>query len=384
MLGGYVMEDVIIIGAGPAGSTAARLLAQSGKQVLVLEQATFPRKKPCGGAITSRAVPLLPDQFMNHVLSSPTAWTFRGKKGSRTLKTSKPFCYTVDRSQFDHWLAQEAQKAGAQVMFNTPVTALAFDGEQYIVKTSHRYYYSRYLIGADGAKGVTAKYLGLTRPHNGAAVETEIPFPSSLLDHSKDLVEIDVSRYPWGYAWIIPHGSIANIGVGSFKASKLPSLKGLLQDYIMASFPGASALDTIWAHPLPYRVHFSSLAIDHAVLVGDAAGLMDSFSAEGIFSALYSAHIASEAINIAYQHHSGTESYNARIREDFWTHLRPAIKMSHLFYPLAGFWTEWFLHHTELLEEYLALTQGESTYDQLLAKTQATLLAKLHIRPLTR
>ena len=378
------MVDVIIIGAGPAGSTAARLLAHSGQQVQVLEGSAFPRKKPCGGAITARSLPLLPEHFLSQVLSSPTAWTFRGRKGSRTLLTSRPFCYTVDRSQFDLWLAREAENAGAEIIYNNPVTAFAFDGERFVVKTANGYYHGRYLIGADGAKGISAKYLGLARPHNGAAVETELPFPATWPAEAPPGVEIDVSRYPWGYAWVIPHGPIANIGVGSFKAGKLPSLKRLLQDYVQTVFPDAPVPDTILAHPLPYRVHFSPVSQGHGLLIGDAAGLMDSFSAEGIYSALYSAHLASETIIGALTHNQDTVAYSHRIRSGFWNQLKPAVKMSHFFYPLAGFWSDWFLRHTELLEEYLALTQGNSSYEKLVAKTQSTLLAQLHIKPLAR
>ncbi len=376
------MDDVIIIGAGPAGSTAARLLAQKGKSVRVLEKSSFPRKKPCGGAITSRALPLLPPSFHDQVLSSPASWTFRGRKGFRTISTSQPFCYTVDRLAFDAWLAIEAERSGATINFGTQVSAFAFDGEQYIVKTAQGYYHSRYLIGADGGKGISAKYFGLSRPHNGAALEIEIP--SALTPDHMNRVEIDVSGYPWGYAWAIPHGSVANIGVGSFKADKAPSLKQLLHHYVKKTVTEWPSSLPILAHPLPYRTHFSPLAIQNGLLIGDAAGLMDGFSAEGIYSALYSAHIAAEVIHRALDNKTGTENYNALIRDRLWAQLKPALKMARLFYPLAGFWADWFVTHTDLLEEYLRITQGESSYDQLLAKTQNTLLAQLHLRPLAR
>ena len=376
------MDDVIIIGAGPAGSTAARLLAEKGKSVRVLEKSSFPRKKPCGGAITSRALALLPPSFHDQVLSAPTFWTFRGRKGFRTIPTPRPFCYTVDRMTFDAWLAYQAQKSGAEIHFGTAVLAFAFDGEQYLVKTDQGYFQSRYLMGADGAKGISAKYLGLNRPKNGAAVEIEVS--SALKADDMNRVEINVSGYPWGYAWVIPHGSVANIGVGSFKAGKLPALKPLLQNYVKKTVAKWSSPSPILAHPLPYRTHFSPLAIHHGLLIGDAAGLMDGFSAEGIYSALYSAFAAVEVVDRALDKNTDVEDYNTVIRERLWAQLKPALKMSRLFYPLAGFWAGWFLTHTDLLEEYLALTQGDSNYDQLLAKTENTLLAQLRLRPLTR
>lgn len=380
------MDDVIVIGAGPAGSTAARLLARQGFQVRVLEQSQFPRTKPCGGAITSRALPLLPPGFSGQVRSAPTQWTFRGRKGSRTVTTASPYCYTVERRSFDLWLAEQAQEAGAAISFQQKVVSLSFDNAVYTAATqSGERFQARWLIGADGAKGVTSRLVGIPRARNGAAVETEIAVSSQHFAQWQDRVEIDVTRYPWGYAWVIPKGGALNIGVGSFKAGKLPPLKDLMAAYLHQVLPDYSAPLDILAHPLPYRTRYAPLAADHALLIGDAAGLMDSFSAEGIYSALYSAHVAAESVGLALTGDTpGALGYAGAIRERFWSQLKPAVKMSRLFYPLAGFWADWFVGHTDLLEEYLQVTQGLSSYDVLLRKTESALARQLHLRPLAR
>lgn len=380
------MDDVVIIGAGPAGSTAARLLAQQGFHVQVLEQSAFPRVKPCGGAITSRAVDLLPQGFFQQVRSAPTQWTFRGRTGARTITTKTPYCYTVERRSFDSWLAEKAQDAGARFAFEEKVTSIHEEDGYYTATTAqgHRFQ-APWLIGADGAKGVSARFLGIPRPHHGAAIEAEVPVTGEQFAAWQDRVEIDVTRYPWGYAWVIPKDGILNIGVGSFKAGKLPPLKSLMGQYLHQIVPNPPKDVPMLAHPLPYRTRYTPLATTHALLIGDAAGLMDSFSAEGIYSALASAHIAANTVSQALRHNiPDTLPYAHAIREQFWTQLRPAVKMSHLFYPLAGFWADWFVGHTQLLEEYLRVTQGQSTYDALLRQTEATLLHQLHLRPLSR
>ncbi len=332
------MEDVIVIGSGPSGSTAARLLAGQGLTVRILEAETLPRIKPCGGALTTRALDLLPPGYEAYCKTHPTQWTFSNGDKAVTVDSPTPYCHTVERQFFDQWLASQAVQQGASLMDNSPVQDIQAlpDGYQ-VITTTGKVFSARYLIGADGGHGVSARLLRLPRAKNGAAVEVEVPVSDEIFQHWADRVEVDIARYPWGYAWVIPRYPILNIGVGSFRPQKL-GLKVLLQEYLREKLPffDLDTMPRILAHPLPYRTRFAPLARDRAVLVGDAAGLMDAFSAEGIYSALMTGHLAARSIAHAALRDAPIVGYEAAVRAEFWTNLRSAIKLSHLFYRSDG------------------------------------------------
>lgn len=376
------MDDVIVVGAGPSGSTAGRLLAMAGLNVRILEAKTLPRIKPCGGALTTRALGLLPDGYQAFTKSHPTQWTFSNGNRQVTIESPTAYCHTVERQYFDQWLAEEASAAGAQLMQASPVASISSTDYGYRVATQDgAQYATRYLVGADGGHGLSARLLGFPRAKNGAAIEVEIAVSDAVFALWEKRVEVDIARYPWGYAWVIPRYPILNIGVGSFRPQKL-GLKSLLQDYLstkLSGFPLNSPLKPL-AHPLPYRTHFSTLAHGRALLVGDAAGLMDAFSAEGIYSALRTGHLAAETIIAAAEHDTSVENYQRLVKTEFWPNLNSAIKMAYLFYPLAKFWSEIFLRDPHLLEHYLRVAQGKAKYQDLLQDTKSSFLAHAKIR----
>ncbi len=376
------MDDVIVIGAGPAGSTAARRLADQGLRVRILEARTFPRVKPCGGAMTTRALDLLPSGYEPYIKSQPTQWTFSNGNKSVTIDSPAAYCHTVERQFFDQWLASQAVNKGAYLVENAAVVDIKTLARGYEVTTANGDVFgARYLVGADGGHGVSARLLGLPRAKNGAAVEVEISVSDRLFARWKNRVEIDIARYPWGYAWVIPRYPVLNIGVGSFRPQKL-SLKTLLHEYVSEKLPAfdSNPRPKILAHPLPYRTQFASLSRDRAVLVGDAAGLMDAFSAEGIYSALSTGHLAADSITKAAFLDGPIDGYQARMSAEFWPNLRSAVKLAHLFYPLAQFWSNIFLMDTALLETYLSVAQGTKTYKDLVHQTSMALLTHAKIR----
>jgi geranylgeranyl reductase family protein len=364
--------DVAVIGGGPAGSTAARRLAASGLGVLLFEAESWPRIKPCGGALTTRALSLLPAGYEDLVEARPRGFTFTGPQGSATVTADDPYCHTVRRVRLDAWLFDEAVRAGAEGHAGEAVTGLTADGRGFRLTTRRGTYRTRYVVGADGAKGVSARLLGLRSGRRGAALEVEGEVPGRLYARFQDRCEVDVSGAPWGYCWVIPKGDrVLNIGVGSFRPTRL-KLRARLDAYLGAL--GLKPLTPL-AHPLPYRWTRARLSRGRALAVGDAAGAMDPFSAEGIYHALVTGTWAAEAVREAAQADLDTlEAYDRRLASELWPLHREASLMARLFYPFPGFWAGVFVRDQTLLQQYLAVADGRDRYQRLVGATRQSLL----------
>lgn len=346
----------------------------AGISVLLLEKEVMPRIKPCGGALTHRALNLLPAGSDPYLKEHPRQWTFQGARASAvTLSRDTPYCHIVERQYFDQFLAESAGRAGAVVHDHESVTEVQSTNDGVVVVTSHGRYQADYVIAADGAHGPVAKMMGFPRPRRGAAIEAEVPADKELWERYAGRVEIHIGQYPWGYAWVIPRDGMLNIGVGSFRAQRLP-LKQRFYDFA-EQIVHTRAINPL-AHPLPYRLRFQAPRADRVLFAGDAAGFMDAFSAEGIYSALSSGQLAAETIRDAVTNNDSLDHYAARLHQEVWPSLRAAVKLGLLFYPLAGFWSEFFVRNQSLLSDYLDVAMGQLPYRVLQKHTERAFLAE--------
>src|SRR5581483_5526042 len=169
--------DAVVVGAGPGGSTAAHLLARDGASVLLLDRASFPRDKPCGGGLTARAVRLLPcdvepvveDRIEYVDVRLGFGWRFE-------RRARKPIALMTQRRRLDAFLAGRAAEAGAELRDNAKVTDVRDDG----VVVDGREVAAGAVVIADGANGGTARALGLGgEVVHGVALEGNAPYPSS-------------------------------------------------------------------------------------------------------------------------------------------------------------------------------------------------------------
>jgi len=270
--------DVAIVGAGPAGSTAAYRLASAGARVLLLDKATFPRDKPCGGGVTGRAARLLPfsiDPVVEDVVDRLECGL--RYRGHITRRARGPLAYMTQRRRLDHFLLRQAAAAGAEVQEGVTADARELD--------------ARVVIGADGCNGSSAKQLGLAeRIVHGVALEANYPHEARFA-HAM-LLEIAVIR--GGYGWIFPKADHVNVGVGG-NAEEGPRLRGELQRLCERyGIDPDSATDTR-GYRLPMRLPGTRLARGTTAVIGDAAGLVDPFSGDGMYEAFLSARLVSEA-----------------------------------------------------------------------------------------
>jgi geranylgeranyl reductase family protein len=280
--------DAVVVGAGPAGSTAAYRLADAGASVLLVDKARFPRDKPCGGGVTLRAARLLPysiDPVVEDVVDR-----FELRLGYRSYferASDDPLCLMTQRRRLDEFLARKAEEAGAE--FRDGVSVAFDDGD---VLVDGERISAAVIVGADGVNGLTARTFGLARDHgHGVALEGNAPLDTRY----RGRLVLELGVVPGGYAWVFPKGEHVNVGVGGWE-SEGPRLREHLRRLCAEHDVDFDALTDVRGYRLPYRRASSAFASDKVLLVGDAAGLIDPLSGDGIYEAFLSAKLAVEAI----------------------------------------------------------------------------------------
>ncbi len=271
-------HDVAVVGAGPAGSTAAYRLARAGARVLLLDKAHFPRDKPCGGGVTMRAARLLPfsiDPVVEDVIDRVECRLDYGPHFSRHAHA--PLAYMTQRKRLDHFLLERAEEAGVEVRQGVTVDARDLDAE--------------FVIGADGCNGTSAKQLGLAGDVvHGVALEANFPRD----ERFARTMTLEIASVPGGYGWIFPKGDHVNVGVGGW-GSEGPRLRAHLRRMCEEYGIDPERATETRGYRLPMRLG-GPLVRGNAAVIGDAAGLVDPFSGDGMYEAFLSAKLVAEAV----------------------------------------------------------------------------------------
>src|SRR3990172_1821935 len=188
--------DAIVAGAGPAGSTATRILAREGASVLLLARARFPRDKPCGGGVTLRAAGCQDLDLSPVVERIVTGARFSLRLGETfDRRYEEPLTYMTQRRRLDAFLVEAAVAAGATFQDGEPVRGVEVSPNGGAgggtVRTERGSYSGRALIGADGANGVVGRDTG-TRPETEAAVALEgnVPYPDGVPEQWRGLLRV--------------------------------------------------------------------------------------------------------------------------------------------------------------------------------------------------
>ncbi|GAA4181243.1 geranylgeranyl reductase family protein [Streptosporangium oxazolinicum] len=316
--------DVIVVGAGPAGSTTAFHLAQAGLDVLLLEKTTFPREKVCGDGLTPRAVKQL--IAMGIDIDAP-GWV--RNKGLRVvgggmrfeldwpeLSSYPDFGLVRTRQDFDEILAANAVKAGVRLLQGVNVTAPVLDERSgHIVGVVARRdgeevtYRSRLVVAADGNSTRVSLAMGLHKREDrpmGVAVRTYFESPRHDDDYLETWLELwDGDTLLPGYGWIFGVGDgTSNVGLGLLNTSE--SFKGmdyrdLLKRWVKGMPPEWGYVEENMTAPirgaaLPMAFNRQPHYTRGLVLVGDAGGMINPFNGEGIAYAMETGHIAAETI----------------------------------------------------------------------------------------
>jgi geranylgeranyl reductase family protein len=289
--------DVLVVGAGPAGSAAALHLVRGGASVLLAEKARFPRDKPCGGGLTGRALRWRPcdvEPVVEHVVDR---FVVRSGYRARCARRSEtPLIQMTQRRRLDAYLAEQAAEAGAELRDRAPVAEVALEPAGVTARVGRAPVRADYLVGADGANGIVARAAGLGEGIQcGVALEGNVPWSSLAHKPYDETAWVELGVVPGGYGWVFPKGEHANLGVGGW-LDEGPRLREHLARLARAHGVDPARLTDVRGHRLPMRHLGAPAAAGRTLLVGDAAGLVDPLSGDGIYEAFVSARLAAEAI----------------------------------------------------------------------------------------
>ena len=356
--------DVIVVGAGPAGSTTARECASRGLSVLMLDKAEFPRDKPCGGGVTIRAAGLLPFEITPVVerVISKVLFTERQSRGFARTAPNK-VTYLTQRSRLDAFLAERAVRAGAEFRQREAVREVERRSTHVLVRTPIGSFKGRTLVAADGANGKTAKLAGLdARLLQGLAMEGNISPPGGLPEKWQDTMGFDFGGLPGGYGWVFPKGDHLNIGLGGWRHIG-PTLRDRLDRLVRFHEFDPDDLWGVRGYHLPLRQPGSALADGNVVLVGDAAGLLDPLTGEGIFAAFWSGAKAAEHIaSYLGEQAPDLQGYRREMERGLLQELRVSRQFHDVFHLWPGFFVGVERRSSILWRAVAHLLRGEWTY----------------------
>jgi len=289
--------DVLVVGAGPAGSAAAIHLACGGARVLLADKTRFPRDKPCGGGLTGRALRHVPCDVSPVVEHTVDRFVLRVGYRTHFARTSEaPLVLMTQRRHLDAHLAHQAAAAGADFRDGAAVTDLAFEPAGAMARIGGMQVRASFVVGADGANGVVARAAELADGIRcGVALEGNVPWTELGEAPYSQSAWIELGVVPGGYGWVFPKGDHANLGVGGWLGEG-PRLRTHLARLAQEHGLDPAVLDGVRGHRLPMRALGRPAARGRVLLVGDAAGLVDPLSGDGIYEAFVSARLAAEAI----------------------------------------------------------------------------------------
>jgi geranylgeranyl reductase family protein len=341
--------DVIIAGAGPAGSLAAFVLASKGVQVLILEKSQFPRYKTCGGGLTAKILREIPFDISQVIETDIDTIRFSRNCENVFSRTSHdPFMYCTMRGKLDDFLLQKAVKSGARVMMNQQIRRFSESEGCVNVVTDDSEFRSVLLVGADGASSIVARSAGLRKNlQMGLAWEAEVNVPPEFLARFSRTVFLDWGTFPGGYGWAFPKEDHFSVGVGGPAKNTglmIPYYQMFLRYFSNAgtdritrekqnnSVVPEVGIVSLKSWPIPVRRGKGDLHHSRILVAGDAAGLTDPLTGEGIYYAVQSGKFAAQScLEFLSGSAASLEKYSERINGELMPELKEAVRISHLF-----------------------------------------------------
>jgi geranylgeranyl reductase family protein len=305
--------DLIIVGAGPAGSNAAAVALDAGLRVAQIDSARFPRVKPCAGGVTIKAAGSLRYPLDPSVCRSFNAIEFNlwGKSRHRFTHPGV-LLHTVCRPEFDNRLVREnLSRRHFTFMEARRVAGVEYDG-RFVVRTDAGKVTGTQLIGADGAYSIVNRVFRIAAPR-AFATAVEVNIPHSGYETQPNAVPcFDYGAVNQSYGWVFPKGDQSSVGLYTL-SRRTPNIRQQLLTYIRSKglLCGDDVLDGLEAFRVPVGGFWLRPPACPVYVVGDAGGFADALTGEGIYAALESGRLAGEvAVDVA----SGRSRHDAYYR----------------------------------------------------------------------
>jgi len=357
------MYDVIIVGAGPAGTCAALYGHRQGLKTLLLDKSQFPRDKTCGDALSGKSVKVLDDLGLisgvdnlngsiikRIIFGNPRHSECELLLDKSLNKKHITHGYVIPRIAFDNFMLEEAKKV-SKYEDGFTVNDLIFDNNNIVVGVKGRTkngeekeFRGNLVFGADGPSSIVSKKAGLydmNMEHTAVGIRCYYENVKDLTDQ----IELHyVKEMNPGYFWIFPAGqNRANIGVGLLKSivkKEERKLSDIMLDVIDSEnfrhrFKDAVPMEKPKGWNLPFGSIKRENHGDGFLLLGDAAGLVDPFTGEGIGNAMVSGRIASEIAARSKQDNNFTKQYLKKYDQDLWGYLGNELSTSSKLLKLA-------------------------------------------------
>lgn len=379
-------HHVIVVGAGPAGATAARTLALAGVPVRLLDRAAFPRSKPCGGGLSVRVVrrfPYLERELTRIATHAVSRLHLEGPDGAAVvIESEEPAALMIRRVEFDALLVSLAQEAGAELVSGADIVQVREDPDRVtLTARDGRHFAAPLVIAADGVNSVVARRLGLNRgwPASSVAIDMMEETPRTALrdidpstlwvaygyrpprvrpedresaghhaaDSSAPAPRAGVTRSaPEGYAYIFPKREHVNIGIGyllSYFRSDVDETPYGLQRRFVAELrergvvAGESVRENFTPFLIPVGGPLRRPGRGRVLLAGDAAGFVNGFTAEGIFYAMVSGDLAGRAVLEASRDiKTAAAAYRRACDYEMGAELRDSVLIQHYLFADRG------------------------------------------------
>ena len=348
--------DVAVVGAGPTGSSAARAAALAGARVVVLDRAAFPRYKTCGGGLIGPSLAALPGRPPTRASITRVSLSLAGGR-RRTRTVEEPCLQLATRAELDTWLLERAAAAGAEGRVPCRVLSVTEDGDGAVVETDQGRLRAQLVVAADGTSSRLAREAGVRLARVDLGLELELDAGPRAREWV-DRVHLDWGPIPGSYAWVFPKGDTLTVGVIAARGAG-DATRSYLRDFVR--WVGLDGLRVVHesGHLTRCRTPASPLGRGRVLLAGDAAGLLEPWTREGISFATRSGALAGAAA--AGGPAGALERYRAALAADLLPEMAAGERCLRAFEARPRAFHELIASTPVGWQQFCRITRGETT-----------------------